>query len=221
MLKKEIMKHYKKGTEIKLVSLDGSSEVRGHVCGYWKMMEGGWGVECLIVGQEKPIQVSTEDVIRVFKDKPKEEEVVEQTEADVINDESQVLDIQVETVMQDEQTEDKPAEGTPENPIEINPGDVVDDDGNVIRKAPPVEGPHPMEKAAAPKFELGSELTEEMNKLESVATKIRFLLGKGMGRSQVAKALGVDYRYVYAIEHKPLKRELPLVIIPHHNKAKS
>lgn len=211
MTKKEIMKHYKKGTEIKMVSLDGKTEARGHVCGYWQMMDKNWGVEVLIVGQEKPIQVSTEDVIRVFKDKDKEQPATEDAAETV-----EQSDEGEQTVEPEEKKDEEAPLGSPENPIELNPGDVVDDDGNVIRRAPPVEGPHPMEKAAAPKFELGPELTEEMNKLESVAAKIRFLLGKGMGRSQVAKALGVGYRYVYAIEHKPLKRELPLVILPHN-----
>lgn len=43
----------------------------------------------------------------------------------------------------------------------------------------------------------------------SIATQIRTLLSTGMSRSEVAKQLGVGYRYVYAIEHKVLKRELP------------
>ena len=43
----------------------------------------------------------------------------------------------------------------------------------------------------------------------SIASQIRTLLSTGMSRSEVAKQLGVGYRYVYAIEHKVLKRELP------------
>ena len=43
----------------------------------------------------------------------------------------------------------------------------------------------------------------------SIASQIRTLLSTGMSRSEVAKQLGIGYRYVYAIEHKILKRELP------------
>lgn len=210
MTKKEIMKHYKKGTEIKLVTMGGdNSEIRGHVTGYWRMMDNGWGIEVLIVGQEKPIQVATEDVIRVFKDK--EAEPPTAAEGEVKDVESQ----EPSTPVEEKQGE---PEVLPPDVIVVNPGDVVDDDGNIVRRAPQADEPHSMEKPAATAIALDAETTEELNKLDSVAAKIRFLLGKGMGRSQVAKTLGVGYRYVYAIEHKPLKRELPLVIIP-HNKA--
>lgn len=180
--KKELMKSHKKGTEIKLISLDKTQELRGHITGYWQMGDGGWGVECQIVGQEKLVQLSAEDVIRVFKDEKGKEQ------------------------------------GTPENPIVVNSGDVVDEDtGDVIRTAPKAEEPHPMEEpqVAGSKTTLTAELTEELAKLDSVAAKIRYLLNEGMGRSEVAKMLGVGYRYVYAIEHKPLKREMPLILVPH------
>lgn len=202
MIKREIMKYYKKGTEIKIVSLDGATEARGHVVGYWKMSEDGWGVECLMVGEEKTIQMTPEDVIRVYGDKPKEKQSSKNT---------------------DKQPEAKQTEKTPDNLVTSKSGDVFDDEGELIRKAPQntevsqdTEELHPMEKAATVKVELEPEVMEELNKLDSIAARIRLLLSKGMGRSQVAKTLGVGYRYVYAIEHKPLKRELPLVIVSHN-----
>ena len=52
-------------------------------------------------------------------------------------------------------------------------------------------------------------MMEPEEKQISIAAQIRALLSTGMSRSEVAKQLGVGYRYVYAIEHKVLKRELP------------
>lgn len=198
MNKKEVMKHYKKGTEVKLVALNNTSEARGHVTGYWQMMDNNWSVEVLIIGQEKPLQVSTDDVIRVFKDEDKEK-----AEASP----------KAEKVPDTGKSEEK----VPAVPIIVNVGDVVDEEtGEVIRKVPPAEALHPMEKPAKAAVVIDAELTEELNKCESVAAKIRLLLGKNIGRSQVANMLGVGYRYVYAIEHKPLKRELPLILVPHN-----
>lgn len=196
MLKKDITRTYKKGTEVKLPNTmeETDKEVRGHIVGYWQMPNKGWGIEVLLVGEETVRQLDVHDIVRVYS---KEENFKKQESNPAPKKKAKA----------------KPVAPAEVKVIDVQLGEDVDEvTGEVIKKGEKIIAPVKTAIVINGSIKVGEEgitldIMRRLAMCDSVSGQIRVLLLEGKKRTEVAKLLGVNYRYVYAIEHKTLKRK--------------
>lgn len=224
---KELKKHYPVNTVVKKV--EGDKELYGKVAGYDKNEANSELTLKVVFDLEPPLTVSLspDEIIRATAAERKESKKKNQT-LTVIDEMSPMPDIvgksadqiivddplgdafdaAATTIVDAPPTVETPpiVEVKPEPPKKSKAEQAFEEFGKtVVVPEKPKKEDLPVKSETSP-VTTPDGVVVVGAPAPSKASQIRAMLNEGKSRSEIAKVLGVTYRYVYHIEHLPLKK---------------